>query len=546
MMRTSSRVEIGRTAQKWSLIFALFFVTYLLQVELGRGDAVPQGYCDPGKTCPDPSMCCSISNYCGTNSSYCGLGSCAGGPCWNTPTGNATNGKKGLSVGVAVGIAIGAVAGLGVFFLGIMLFVRRRVQENAKRNRFLAQDLESKVLESAYNRQVSVASTLSGISKNLSMQSSDLGRRLSYETLHWATGGFSVELGRGSFGVVYKGTLLDGTDIAVKKLLDGERDMKDFEAEIKTLGRINHANLVALLGFTFENNKLFLVYEFVANGSLDRWIFEDVKENPDFVLPWKTRVDILKGTAKGLAYLHEELQRGQTIVHLDIKPQNILLDQFYAPKIADFGLAKLLGSATTKQTLAGGGTKGYMAPEIYVAAVSQKMDVYSFGMVMLEVVSGREHEDPDLPPDSLFLPSWALRKVLEGDEDDVVDPLLEEDQFDANEADRLIWIALLCLQGDPFERPGISSVLKMMEGIIDPPNLPPSLKGELEKAEKLIRGRLAGDSSLDSSDNMIKFSGESRKGSRKYKGRRRRTSQRSRDSNEKPLIGRRVPNTSGF
>ncbi|CAM6085942.1 unnamed protein product [Calypogeia fissa] len=109
-------------------------------------------------------------------------------------------------------------------------------------------------------------------------ESSDLGQRLSYETLHWATDGFSVKLGRGSIRVVYKGTLLDGTDIAVKKLLDRERDMKDFEAELRTLGRINHANLVALLGFTFENNKLFLIYEFIVEGSLDRWIFKDVKE----------------------------------------------------------------------------------------------------------------------------------------------------------------------------------------------------------------------------------------------------------------------------
>lgn len=495
----------------------MFVLIASLHVGVSRGqvaDPPAEGKC-VNNDCGG-QLCCSYFSFCGSNSSYCGVG-CRGGPCCYDKCGleGKSEGKgKTLSTGAIVGIALAAVAVLGIalaavavtiIFLGAILFaVRRRTKRHRDEGEIGdVRHVEATVMGNAYGRPMSLTQTLSTVTRTLSLKHSEFGRTWSYEVLHSVTDGFSQELGHGAFGIVYKGTLEDGTEIAVKKLVDSKRDVKDFEAEVKTLGCSNHTNLVALLGFAYERDQFFLIYEYVANRSLDQWIFEDKKADPSFVLPWKTRVDILKGTARGLAYLHEELQRGRAIIHLDIKPQNILLDESFVPKIADFGLAKLLGSVTTHQTLPAGGTMGYMAPEVYVGVASPKMDVHSFGMVLLEVVSGREHVDHTVPKDGFFLSAWAMRTLIQGEELEVVDPLLEDGQFDRNVASRLIWIGLLCLQRDPDERPGMSSVLRMIEGGPIPPTLPPTLLTELEIAERLVRRR-----PTLQSINLIKISGQ--------------------------------------
>lgn len=162
-------------------------------------------------------------------------------------------------------------------------------------------------------------------------------KTVSYAELEKATKGFSQVLGRGAFGVVHKGTLEDGAEVAIKQLIDTNHGVNDFEAEVKTLGRVNHTNLVTLLGFTLHRNWKFLIYEFVEKGSLDQWIFAKDIANGDSVLPWKAKVDILRGTARGLAYLHTELQRGKAIIHLDIKPQNTQCTQAGGLRIGQAG-----------------------------------------------------------------------------------------------------------------------------------------------------------------------------------------------------------------
>ncbi|CAM6105285.1 unnamed protein product [Calypogeia fissa] len=463
------------------------------------------GWQTNGSSCA-ANVCCSQYGFCGITASYCGDG-CQNGPC--DPVQIHTS---HLSAGVYAGIAVAAVAAVIAVALVILFMLHRRrlnkrtgdIMAHVKPD--LAPDVEAKPLQ-IFRAQDSQSV---GIPANLYRQSSNLslGSSMSFDTLNLATNGFSEELGRGGFGVVYKGTLKDGTEIAVKKLLANEKGLKDFEAEVKTLGNINHANLVALLGYCYEQKQPFLIYEYVSNGSLDRWIFDTTKANPGKpVLPWKTRVDIAKGTAKGLAYLHEDLQVGQAIIHLDIKPENILLNENFVPKVADFGMAKLLGTKTT-ETIATGGTIGYMAPELYVGSASTRMDVYSFGIVLLEVLSGRKQLDRSRPRDEMYLPSWAMRKVIDGEGVyDVIDPLLDErGDIDWVVARRLILIGLLCLQRDPDERPPMSNVLRMIEGTTILPQLPRTLKPDLEMTERLVCTELATTLPAADSTSLIQFS----------------------------------------
>ncbi|KAG6543123.1 hypothetical protein Mapa_015372 [Marchantia paleacea] len=400
-------------------------------------------------------FCCSQYNFCGTTEEYCGTG-CKSGACFD--------GSGGLSVGAIIGIAFG---GAFVLFLGLLFYVlARRKRKLAKKQRPSEPPVDDFEL------------TLPSIQDSIAGKV--MGMRYTYETLNEATNEFCKELGRGAYGIVYKGILKDGSEIAVKKLVDSQRGIKDFESEMKTLGSINHSNLVALRGFSVKSNQPFLVYEYVPNGSLDKWIF-----SKDRRLPWQTRVDIARGTAKGLSYLHEELQIGQAIIHLDIKPENILLNDQFVPKVADFGMAKLIGQTRT-HTIASGGTFGYMAPEVYAGAATTKMDVYSFGIVLLELVAGRRHLDHSFADDRFFLPAWAIRRVMVQLEIDVVDPRLEGN-FNSIQAKELITIALLCLQRDPDDRPDMSAVLRMIEGVKVPTELPASLQQELEMTERLVR-----------------------------------------------------------
>ncbi|CAL5375686.1 unnamed protein product [Camellia sinensis] len=295
--------------------------------------------------------------------------------------------------------------------------------------------------------------------------------RFSYNDLCSATKDFSVKLGQGGFGSVYQGMLPDGTKIAVKKLEGIGQGKKEFRAEVSIIGSVHHVHLVNLKGFCAEGSHRLLVYEYMGNGSLDRWIFKNKRGG--HMLEWETRFNIALGTAKGLAYLHEECD--VKIVHCDIKPENVLLDDNFMAKVSDFGLAKLMAREESRVFTVVRGTRGYLAPEwITNYAISEKSDVYSFGMVLLEVIGGRKNYDPGESSETAHLPSYAFKMMEEGKLNEILDPNLDIDNTD----ERVITamkVALWCIQDDMHLRPPMAIVVQMLEGLCNVPEPPTSV-----------------------------------------------------------------------
>ncbi|XP_050224494.1 G-type lectin S-receptor-like serine/threonine-protein kinase SD2-5 [Mercurialis annua] len=284
-------------------------------------------------------------------------------------------------------------------------------------------------------------------------QISGLPLRFTFLQLKLATRNFENRLGNGSFGTVFEGTLENGRKIAVKRLESLGQGKKEFLAEVNTVGSIHHLNLVTLIGFCAESRHRMLVYEFMCNGSLEKWIFRD--EN---ALDWQTRKSIMIGIAKGLAYLHEECTR--KIVHLDIKPQNILLDANLQAKISDFGMSTLIERDQSQIMTAIRGTFGYMAPELLSSIITKKADVYSFGIVVMEIVCGRKNIDRSVPEDYMFLLLTFMRKAKDGQLGDLVDKKCELQKLEVVE---MMKVAVWCLQNDYTARPSMSSVVRVLE-----------------------------------------------------------------------------------
>ncbi|XP_058208678.1 G-type lectin S-receptor-like serine/threonine-protein kinase SD2-5 [Rhododendron vialii] len=281
------------------------------------------------------------------------------------------------------------------------------------------------------------------------------------EELRVATRDFKERLGGGGFGSVFKGVLPDGTEIAVKRLYKMGHAVREFIAEVETIGSIHHFNLVRLVGFSADKSCL-LVYEYLSNGSLDQWIFHR-GQNP--CLDWETRKKITLQIAKGLAYLHEECR--QRIIHLDIKPQNILLDANFNAKISDFGLSKLVDRDDSQVLITLRGTPGYIAPECGHSNITIKVDIYSFGIVLLEIVTGRRNLDGPRSESSKHLLSLMQKKAREDQLLDIVENLNEEMPENREEMLRMIRIAAWCLQNDPTKRPLMSTVVKVLEGVME-------------------------------------------------------------------------------
>ncbi|KAL7185255.1 hypothetical protein ACSBR2_027225 [Camellia fascicularis] len=232
--------------------------------------------------------------------------------------------------------------------------------------------------------------------------------RFSYEELRAMTSNFNDKLGEGGFGSVFQGTLSDGTKVAVKRLHGFGQVKKSFLAEVETIGSIHQVNLVRLIGFCAEKSYRLLVYEYMSNGSLDTWIFQRHQEQ---TLAWQSRKKIIMDIAKGLTYLHEECR--QKIFHLDIKPQNILLDEDFNAKISDFGLSKLIDKDQSQVVTMMRGTPGYLAPEWLSSIITEKVDVYSFGVVVLEMLCGRKNLDRSQPEEDMHLLDLFKRKAEE-------------------------------------------------------------------------------------------------------------------------------------
>ncbi|CAO2837222.1 unnamed protein product [Amaranthus hypochondriacus] len=283
----------------------------------------------------------------------------------------------------------------------------------------------------------------------------------SYKELNDATDGFKEEIGQGAFGTVYKGRIEAGGSqiiVAVKKLDRISKEVgKEFEAEVNVIGQTHHKNLVRFIGFCKEDDHQLLVYEYMSNGTVAGYLFGDLRPS------WTARIQIAQGIARGLLYLHEECST--QIIHCDIKPQNILLDDHFNARISDFGLAKLLVLNQTHTNTAVRGTKGYLAPEWFRnKPVTIKVDVYSFGVLLLEIISCRRCVCMDISDEAAILTDWAydcyqsnkLGILVNGD---------MEATSDMQELERVTMVALWCIQEDPSQRPTMKRVTQMLEGV---------------------------------------------------------------------------------
>uniref|UniRef100_A0A0D9W258 non-specific serine/threonine protein kinase n=1 Tax=Leersia perrieri TaxID=77586 RepID=A0A0D9W258_9ORYZ len=298
-----------------------------------------------------------------------------------------------------------------------------------------------------------------------------------YAHLQRATKNFSEKIGGGGFGSVFKGILSNSTTIAVKMLDSARQGEKQFRAEVSTIGMIQHVNLVKLIGFCCEGDRRMLVYEYMVNCSLDAHLFQ----RNGTILNWRTRYHIAIGVAKGLSYLHESCH--DCIIHCDIKPENILLDASFIPKVADFGMAKLLGRDFSRVLTTMRGTIGYLAPEwISGVAITQKVDIYSYGMVLLEIISGRRNaleECKSSGNQAVYFPVQAAHKLLKGDVRSLVDPQLQGD-VDMEEIETACKVACWCIQDDDFNRPTMGDIVQI-EGLVelDMPQVPRLLESIL-------------------------------------------------------------------
>ncbi|XP_021772236.1 G-type lectin S-receptor-like serine/threonine-protein kinase SD2-5 [Chenopodium quinoa] len=288
----------------------------------------------------------------------------------------------------------------------------------------------------------------------------DTVTRFSFEALKLATQDFQTKLGRGGFGSVFEGTLDDGTKVAVKRLDSLGQGRKEFLAEVNTIGSVHHFNLVRLLGFCDDGLNRLLVYEYMCNGSLEKWIFN---QDISLALTWSVRQKIIHGVAAGLEYLHTHCK--QNVIHFDIKPQNILLDKDFNIKISDFGLAKMVDRDQSQVMTMVRGTPGYMAPELVTGrAISVKVDVYSFGVLVLEIVCGRKNFGSS---EGDCLTNLVKVKADADQLSDLIDEQGEGMQQHKEEAVKIMKIAIWCLQRH-FIRPTMSMVVKVLQ---DLPNM---------------------------------------------------------------------------
>ncbi|PAN29099.2 hypothetical protein PAHAL_5G198300 [Panicum hallii] len=297
-------------------------------------------------------------------------------------------------------------------------------------------------------------------------------KRYHYADVKRMTKSFAVKLGQGGFGAVYKGNLSNGCQVAVKMLKDTMGDGEEFMNEVASISRTSHVNVVTLLGFCLEGSKRALIYEYMPNGSLERYAFSN-NINSENTLSWEKLFDITIGIARGLEYLHRGCNT--RIVHFDIKPHNILLDQDFCPKVSDFGLAKLCLNKESAISIGGArGTIGYIAPEVYskqFGTVSSKSDVYSYGMMVLEMVGARDKKiNPDSESSSQYFPQWIYEHL-----DDYCISASEINGEITELVRRMIVVGLWCIQVIPTNRPTMTRVVEMLEGSTIDLELPPKV-----------------------------------------------------------------------
>ncbi|GMI77544.1 cysteine-rich RLK (RECEPTOR-like protein kinase) 10 [Hibiscus trionum] len=287
------------------------------------------------------------------------------------------------------------------------------------------------------------------------------GLQYDFTTIQTATDNFSHanKLGEGGFGDVYKGVLPNLQEIAVKRLSRGSgQGAEEFKNEVVLVAKLQHRNLVRLLGFCLEGEEKILIYEYVPNKSLDYFVFDPAKQEQ---LDWSRRYKIIGGIARGILYLHEDSRL--RIIHRDLKASNILLDGDMSPKISDFGMARIFGvdqtQGTTRRVV---GTYGYMSPEYAMQGqFSVKSDAYSFGVLVLEIISGQKNSNFYETDDAQDLISYAWKLWKDERPLELLNPVLR-DHYARNEVVRCIQLGLLCVQEDPVDRPTMATVVLML------------------------------------------------------------------------------------
>ncbi|KAL3735287.1 hypothetical protein ACJRO7_024421 [Eucalyptus globulus] len=307
------------------------------------------------------------------------------------------------------------------------------------------------------------------IEKLMRIHGSLVPRRYHYIDVKKMTNSFSEKLGQGGFGAVYKGKIGDGSLVAVKILIESKSSLEEFINEVVSFSRTSHINVISLLGFCYERNKRALIFEYMPNGSLDMFISSGKTLN---MSRWKILYKIAIGIARGLEYLHRGCNT--RILHFDIKPQNILLDQDFIPKISDFGLAKLChGKDSAVSTLGMRGTVGFIAPEVVfrnLGRISHKSDVYSYGMLVLEMIGFRNSNIKVSNSSDMYFPEWIYRNLEHGKDLKLPMNVTEEEEVLVR---MMIIVSLWCIQTNPSNRPPIMKVIEMLEGSFESLQMPP-------------------------------------------------------------------------
>ena len=298
-------------------------------------------------------------------------------------------------------------------------------------------------------------------------------KRYSYSEIKKMTNSFKEKLGQGGYGSVYKGKLLDGHLVAVKVIKELKGSGEEFINEVASISRTSHVNIVTLLGYCYGTTKRALVYEFMPKGSLDKFINNQGPSGTNCQLEREALFQIAVGVARGLEYLH----RGCSIriLHFDIKPQNILLDEDLCPKISDFGLARLCQRKDSIVSMLGTrGTIGYIAPEVFsrgFGGVSYKADVYSYGMLVLEMLGKRKNLNVGVSHTSeKYFPDWIYQELI------LVENVGNNIEM-AEEVEEMEWkmilVSLWCIQSAPTDRPSMTKVVEMLEGRLQSIEIPP-------------------------------------------------------------------------
>ncbi|XP_058206200.1 receptor-like kinase TMK4 [Rhododendron vialii] len=416
-------------------------------------------------TSPSPPSSSSPSSSNSSSPSESSSGGTTGSSSGGTGTGTVGTRKSSTSLWVIVGSAIAAV--IVIVILSLVVYIRV-VKKRSRRSKWASKGKEKSKKGGGSGSEMPSQSS----ADNTDIQVHDGGNvAIPIEVLREVTNNFSDDniLGRGGFGVVYRGQLQDGTQIAVKRMeamVSSSKGLSEFQAEIAVLSKVRHRHLVALHGFCINGSERLLVYEYMPQGTLAQHLFSEMGLPP---LTWKQRVTIALDVARGVEYLHGLAQ--QSFIHRDLKPSNILLGDDMRAKVSDFGLVKNApdGKCSVETRLAG--TFGYLAPEYAsTGRVTTKVDVFAFGVVLMEIITGRKALDESLPDENSHLVTWFRRVLILNNKDSIrksLDPVLDPDEETFESICKVTELAGHCTAREPLQRPDMGHVVTVLSPLVE-------------------------------------------------------------------------------